>query len=178
MLKKNPKQTNQNNNNRTTKQPKWGICKIVCPVWSFHYFSSFFLLSTFSRWWGQWDAGACYPCSLMNLALKELLETAVVVLLLCIVLFIVSLLPEVLLWMEGLFVNSFGVSQLGEICRGWGFNVLLLCQKYLDAFFKCSIVLGFLQLLYDFFFLNLILFYYPYFHYLLRFFLINHVIPI
>lgn len=61
-----------------------------------------------------------------------------------------SLLPEVLLWTEGLFVNSFGVSQLGEVCRGWGFSVLFLCQIYLDASFKCSIVLGFLQLLYDF----------------------------
>lgn len=55
--------------------------------------------------------------------------------------------------MEGLFVNSFGVSQLGEVCRGWGFSMLFLCQKYLDASFKCSIVLSFLQLLCDFIYL-------------------------
>lgn len=37
----------------------------------------------------------------------------------CVVLFIVSLLPEVLLWMEDLFVNPFGALQLGESCKGW-----------------------------------------------------------
>lgn len=43
-----------------------------------------------------------------------------------------------------------------EICRGWGLSVLFICQKYLDTSFKCSIVLGFLQLLYDFFSLPLL----------------------
>lgn len=44
------------------------------------------------------------------------------VLLLRVVLFIVSLLPEVLVWFVnlGLFANYFGVSQFGEFCKGWG----------------------------------------------------------
>ena len=53
------------------------------------------------------NAGVYYPCSLMNLAWEQLLQTAVVVLLLCLVLFIVSILSEVLLQTECLFVNSF-----------------------------------------------------------------------
>lgn len=52
--------------------------------------------------------------------LKSCYKHKLVVLLLCVALFTVSLLPEVLLCMEGLFVNSFGVSQLGEFCKGWG----------------------------------------------------------
>lgn len=83
------------------------------------------------------------PVFIDELDTEELLQPTVVLLLLCLFLVIVKLLPEVLLGMEGLFVNSFGVSFLDEICRGWGFNVLLLCQKYLNTSFKCSIVIGF-----------------------------------
>lgn len=52
--------------------------------------------------------------------LKSCYKHKLVVLLLRVVLFTVSPLPQVLLWMEGLFVNSFGVSQLGEFRKGWG----------------------------------------------------------
>jgi len=97
------------------------------------------------------------PVFMDKLGTKETLQTTVVVLLLCVVPCVVSLLPEVLLWTEGLFVNSSGVSQLGEICRGWGFSVLFLWQKHLNMSFKCSVVLGFLQLLDDFFFFFLLL---------------------
>lgn len=90
------------------------------------------------------------PVFIDELDTEELLQPTLVLLLLCLFLFIVKLLPEVLLGMEGLFVNSFGVSLLDEICRGWGFNVLLLCQKYLNTSFKYSIVIGFFQLLCDF----------------------------
>lgn len=82
----------------------------------FSLFQLFFLLPVLQpQVVNQGNAAACYLWRT-----EELLQTSVVVLLLCVVLFIVSLLPEVLLWMKGLFVNSSGVSQLGEFCKGWG----------------------------------------------------------
>lgn len=133
------------------------ICKILCLVWFLPYFTSF-SLCPHSPNLGS-EASECW--CILPMLIDELGMGTAVTNCCC----GPATMPSPVYCFN--FVWSFVTDRgfvcefLLEICRGWGLSVLFICQKYLDTSFKCSIVLGFLQLLYDFFSC-------PYFHYLLR----------